>query len=205
MAETVITTPYLNYIQDIEKSKKPATSLNMYGLQTNYAVSNKWIGYIPVENVLGKMYKNLELHLTRFSIPQQEMTSMTASYKGYQKEVPSKVMNSGTKQLTLEYIVDADWTNYKVLYHWMSGILGNINPVVNGQHVQPINADSYIPIRIYLLDQYKRKIIQFVFENCWIKMFNDIALDCSISDEVHHSFVVCYDKYSIEDISANQK
>lgn len=124
----------------------------MYGLRTDYAISNKWIGYVPIENVLGNKYKNLELHLTRFSLPQQEMTSTTASYKGYQKEIPTKVMNAGTKQLTLEYIVDADWYNYKALYHWMSGILGNINPVVNKEYVEPINALSYIPIRIYLLD-----------------------------------------------------
>lgn len=55
----------------------------MYGLRTDYAISNKWIGYVPIENVLGNKYKNLELHLTRFSLPQQEMTSTTASYKGY--------------------------------------------------------------------------------------------------------------------------
>ena len=61
-------------------------------------------------------------------------------------------MNAATKQLTLEYIVDADWNNYKALYHWMSGILGNINPVVDGEKLQPITPDAYIPIRIYLLD-----------------------------------------------------
>ena len=44
-------------------------------------------------------------------------------------------MNAGTKQLTLEYIVDADWKNYKALYLWMSSILGNINPVVADEQV----------------------------------------------------------------------
>ena len=197
MAEIVVTTPYSEFVSKA-KPYSQTVQQNMYGLKTDYAVSNKWIGYVPLENALGRSYSNLELHLTRFSLPQQEMSSMTASYKGYQKEVPSKVMNAATKQLTLEYIVDADWNNYKALYHWMSGILGNINPVVDGEKLQPITPDAYIPIRIYLLDQYKRKIIQFLFENCWIKTFNDIALDCANSDEVHHSFVMCYDSYKIE-------
>lgn len=61
-------------------------------------------------------------------------------------------MNAGTKQLTLEYIVDADWKNYKALYLWMSSILGNINPVVADETVQPITPNIYIPIRIYLID-----------------------------------------------------
>jgi hypothetical protein len=39
------------------------------GLNTNLANSNKWIGYFPLEDVLGKKYNNLELHLTRFSLP----------------------------------------------------------------------------------------------------------------------------------------
>lgn len=202
MAETIITTPYIDYIKqqsinNFAAQNKP--SVNMYGLKTDYAIANKWIGYVPLENVLGKKYKNLELHLTEFTLPQQEMSSSIVSYKGYQKEIPTKVMNFASKQLTLEYIVDMKWTNYKSLYAWMSAILGNINPVIN-DNVQPISPSSYIPIRIYLLDQYKRKIITFLFENCWIKTFNDISLECNNSNEVHHSFIMCYDKYSIEDV-----
>ena len=45
------------------------------------------------ENVLGKKYTGLELHITRFSLPQMVMGSTTASYKGYTKETPTKVMN----------------------------------------------------------------------------------------------------------------
>lgn len=41
----------------------------MHGLNTNFSHSNKWVGYFPVANVLGKKYSNLELNLTRFSIP----------------------------------------------------------------------------------------------------------------------------------------
>ena len=41
----------------------------MQGLNTNFSHSNKWIGYFPLANVLGKKYSNLELNLVRFSIP----------------------------------------------------------------------------------------------------------------------------------------
>lgn len=81
-------------------------SPNMMGLNTNLANGNHWIAYFPLEDLLGKKYRNIELHLVRFSLPQMVMSSSMVSYKGYQKEIPLKVMNSETKELTLEYLVD---------------------------------------------------------------------------------------------------
>ena len=172
----------------------------MMGLATDYANSNKWFAYFPLESNLGKRAQNLELHLTRFSLPQMVMGSMTVPFKGYQKEMPTKVMNAESKELTLEYIVDSNWNNYKCLFKWMSGIYGTINPSIDISDVNGVNPSDYVPLRIYLLDSFKKKIIQFLFENCWIKMFNDLALEVNNSDEVHHSFTVVYDRYSIEDV-----
>ena len=82
---------------------------------------------------------------------------MEVSYKGYTKTVPSKVMNPATKELTLTYLVDEYWQNYKALYLWMSATEGNINNVVAGESIQPISPSNYLPLRIYLLDSYKHK------------------------------------------------
>jgi hypothetical protein len=101
------------------------------GLNTNLTNSNKWFAYLPVSNVLGKKYNDLELHLTRFSLPQMVMGSMTASYRGYQKEMPTKIMNAETKELTFEFLIDEKWENYKALYALMSGTEGNINKVID--------------------------------------------------------------------------
>ena len=68
-------------------------------------------------------------------------------------------MNAETKELTLEYIVDAKWTNYKSLFKWMSGIYGTLNPSTDVSDVKGINPTDYVPLRIYLLDSYKKKII----------------------------------------------
>lgn len=87
-----------------------------------------------------------------------EMGSTTVSYKGYEKEVPTKVLNAGSKQLNLEYIIDERWRNYRALYLWMTGIYGNLIDVAekDGQAIQP---SDYLPLRIYLLDNYKRRIV----------------------------------------------
>lgn len=154
----------------------PENTAQIYGMDVNYAAANSWYAYIPLENILGKKFKNLNLHLTRFSLPSMEMGSTSISYKGYTKEIPTKIMNPDSKQLTLDYIVDEKWQNYRALYSWMSGIYGNINPVTTNDETK-ITATDYLPLRIYLLDNYKTKIIEFIFENCWIKTFNDLALE----------------------------
>lgn len=87
------------------------------------------------------------------------MGSTTLSYKGYQKEIPTKVMNAETKELTLTYLVDEYWANYKALYLWMSSTAGNINNVVANETISSITPSDYLPLRIYLLDNYKRKVI----------------------------------------------
>lgn len=173
---------------------------NMMGLNTNLATAKSWIAYFPLEDFLGKKYNNIELHLTRFSLPQMTMNTTTVSYKGYEKEIPTKVMNASTKELTLEYLVDQNWNNYKCLYKWMSGIYGTINPSIDISDVNGINPTNYIPLRIYLLDNYKKKVIQFFYANVFIKIFNDLALEASNPEEVTHSFTCCYDSFTIEDI-----
>ena len=45
-----------------------------------------------------------------------EQSSTTVSYKGYEKQIPTKVINYATKELTIEFFVDEKWRNYKALY-----------------------------------------------------------------------------------------
>ena len=171
----------------------------IFNMDVNYATQNKWFAYFPLEDVLGKKYKNLNLHLTKFNIPQLEQSSTEASFRGYAKEIPTKVLNPGTKEVTLEYIVDSDWSNYRSLYAFLSNINGTLNPVSDDEKTG-ILPTEYLPLRIYLLGPYKKKIIQFLFENCWIKVFNELQLDVNSPAEVTHSFTIVFDNYKIEDV-----
>ena len=170
-----------------------------FNMETNYANENKWFAMYPLEDVLGKKYKNLNLHLTKFSIPQLMQSSNTVSFRGYEKEIPGKVLMPSTKEVTLEYIVDADWQNYRSLYALISNINGTINPV-SSDEATGITPAQYLPLRIYLLSPFKKKIIQFVFDNTWIKIFNELSLDANSPNEVHHSFTIVFDSYHIEDV-----
>lgn len=178
---------------------KNAIRQNLLGLKTNLTNSNKWFCYLPLESVLGKQYNDLDLHITRFSLPQMEQSSTETSYRGYTKQIPTKLINYQTKELTLEYLVDENWQNYSALYLWMSSGEGVLNPV-SDEKTTPITPSDYVPLRIYLLNNYKQKVIQFCFTNCWIKLFNEIALEANNSSEVTASFTFCYDAFTIEKV-----
>lgn len=176
-----------------------ANSAQIFNMDVNYANENKWYASYQIEDVLGKKYKNLDLHVTKFSIPQLMQSSITTSFKGYEKELPGKVLIPSTKEVTIEYIVDADWSNYRALYALISNINGTINPVSTDEKTG-ILPTEYLPLRIYLLGPYKKRIIQFLFEDTWIKVFNEISLDVNSANEVHHSFTAVFSQYRIEDV-----
>ena len=202
-----MTEPGYNVITDVKEipnrpDQRPSMNPRpiMNGMDQSYSIANSWYAYLPLELVLGKRYGNLELHLTRFSIPQMEMGSMAASYKGYEKVVPTKVLNAGTKELTLEYIIDEYWQNYKALWAWLSCITGVLNPMTDDKSGQGISPTEYITLRIYLLNNYKKKVIQFEFYNCWLRVFNDLALDVADQNVIKHSFTFCYDDMKMVEV-----
>lgn len=181
------------------ETPQPSDAKLYQGLERHAAITNKWIGYIPLETILGNDYKNLELRLTRFSMPPLQIGSSTVSYKGYSIEVPSHIMNAETKELTFEYIVDEDFENYAALYNWASGI-GNIVDIGdenNNVRTEGILSRSMIPVRVWLLDSYKKVRREFLFEGAWIKQFNDLQLDYSQANEIHHSFTMTYYNFKV--------
>ena len=129
-----------------------------------------------------------------------EMGSTETSFKGYSYQFPNHVLDSGNKQLTLDYIVDAKWINYRSLFKWCSAFEGQINSVIDTSDVSTIQTKDFIDCRIYLLDHFKNRIISFTFHNCWLKLFSDLALECNNPEEVHHSITLQYSHYTIDDV-----
>lgn len=80
-------------------------------------------------------------------------------------------MDANTKEIVIEYIIDEKWQNYKSFYLWCAATEGQINEVADTQNLQNISMRDFIDCRIWLIDSFKNRIIDFVFENCWIKNF----------------------------------
>ena len=191
-------------------------NVSMTGLDTSRAIANKWIGFIPLQNALGNKFRNLELSLVRFSIPSIQMGTSTTSFKGVSYEVPTHVLNPDTKEITFEYKVSQDWYNYKSLFIWASA-LAILNPVdAKAFQAQIMHEDvvaatrvdrsaigvftDLLDCRVWLLNNFKQRVVDFTFHNCFIKSFGEIALDYSSTDEVIHSFTMAYSNFTIDSV-----
>ena len=184
--------------------------VSMQGLDKNFAIQNKWIMFVPMQNLNPKKYRNLELQLTRFSLPQMQIGSTSTQFKGYSIEIPTHVLNAESKEITINYIIDEKWESYKSLYAWAAsfGVLVPTNTIDERTSVKygstyptsntAITSNKF-DCRIWLIDNYKNHIIDFIFHDCWIKYFSDLALDYANASEVHHSFTVAYSRFEIVD------
>ena len=184
--------------------------VSMQGLDKNFAIQNKWIMLVPMQNLNPEKYRNLELQLTRFTLPQMVIGSTSTSYKGYSIEMPTGVLNAESKEITINYIIDERWESYRSLYAWSAafGVLVPTNSAGEQASLQygstyPVSntaiTSNFLDCRIWLLDNYKKHIIDFMFHRCWIKNFSDLALDYASANEVPHSFTMAYDRFEILD------
>lgn len=166
--------------------------------QNAFANKNKWIADVPLYLVLGPDYSNVSLNLCTFTIPAIEMGSDKTSYRGVELEMPTYSMQPGSKEITFNYYISSDWTDYRALYNWCMNN-APINKGANALDTGNVNSSGLTrvcDIDVTLLSPYKKPIVGFRFKNCWIKSFSDLQLSYSEADEIQHSFTCSYSHLS---------
>ena len=167
---------------------------------STFAVANKWIANVPLALVLGPSYGNIELSLASFTLPSVEMGSDTIAYRSIKVEVPTHTMQPETKEITFNYYIHSDWSDYRGLYNWaLNEAPVNKGTVTNSDEVFPNGLYKVIDIRVRLINQMKQGIIGFVFKNCWLKQFADLQLTYANANEIQHAFTCAYTNFEIED------
>ena len=176
---------------------------NTYGLDPNYAAENKWYLYLPMKNVIGNAAADLDLAVNQFYLPGVNVGISTASFKGYEIQVPQpKLINPGEKTLKFRYIVNDDWYNYCTLYTWAAklGILNNSTDV--NQTIQAAaNAEGtsqFLTARLYLLSPFKKKIVELIFEYAFLKTFGELLMTYDDSKPVNHDISLAYNFFKVE-------
>ena len=183
--------------------KSKAAYTHAAGLNPSNAVANKWICYMPLASVLGDAYPNLELQTTQFYLPRIEVTASTVAFQGYTIKVPSaRTMNAGDKTIKFQYIIDDEWRNYTSLYTWASKFADYGYAVEKGGETHQLAglSGSFATVRLWLLSPFKKRIVDFQFEDCWVQEFGDILLDVASSEPVKHNFTLAYSQFKIVDI-----
>ena len=167
---------------------------------TNFATNLRWVANIPM-NILFPDESDISLNLTTFDIPEVTVDAVETQYQGYTIETPNGLLDSGTKDLSFEYIIDSDMRTYFLLYKWSSlytkSILDNV--VENENYSKKDPQTSRVPVFVSILDEYKNVIMKIKYHNCWIKNFSNLSL--SYQDEpkpLTHSFTFAYERFEIE-------
>ena len=144
--------------------------------QNAYANKNKWYAEIPLYLVLGPAYQKVNIRLSTFTIPSIEMGTDKVSYRSIEIERPTYTMSPGSKEITFNYFINADWTDYRALYNWCMNN-APVNKGANALDTGNVDANGLInacDIDVTLLSPYKKPVVGFRFKNCWIKAFSDL-------------------------------
>ena len=171
--------------------------------QNAYASKNKWLACVPLWLVLGPSYQNVKLRLSTFTIPAIEMGTDKVMYRSVEIEKPTYTMSPGSKEITFNYFINADWTDYRALYNWCMNN-APVNKGANALDTGNVDASGLLnvcDIDVTLLSPYKKPVVGFRFKNCWIKAFSDLQLSYSEADEIQHSFTCAYTHFVILDKS----
>lgn len=171
--------------------------------QNTFAAKNKWIADVPLYLVLGPAYQNVNLRLSTFTIPSIEMGTDKVMYRSIEIERPTYTMSPGSKEITFNYFVSADWTDYRALYNWCMNN-APVNKGMNTLDTGNVEANGLLnvcDIDVTLLSPYKKPIVGFRFKNSWIKSFSDLQLSYSEADEIQHSFTCAYTHFVLLDKS----
>ena len=174
--------------------------------QLNYAVQNKWIADIPVSMILENT-GDISLNLTTFAIPAVDINAVTVNFKGTSIETPGSVVQASSKELTFNYIIDSNWANYKVLYKYVDQ-LARFTKIVKSEEysTRGLGNTLYkkfsIPITVYLLNEFKDRVMEFKYYNCWIKSFAELSMSYTdVPSEVTHSFTIAYSDFELKAIN----
>jgi hypothetical protein len=165
----------------------------------NLAVTNKWVCDIPLSTVIPDI-EDVSLNLVTFSIPAIEMSKAEFSYMGNAVEIPTGVVNPSDKTITFNYLIGSDWSQYRNLYKWVSA-LGTVNtPMTEASPTDVSNYKKYsLPIRVYILDEFKKTVLSFKYSNSWINMFSEVSMDYSDDPTtINHSFTISYSDFIME-------
>ena len=169
----------------------------------NYATQNKWIAQVPLKQILDDV-DDLSLNLTTFSVPSVDINAVEVQYKAIPIEIPGSVVQAGGKELTFDYLIDSEWRNYKALYTWVDN-LARMTKIVTGTEYSTKLTDDEIyrnfslPITVHLLNEYKDRVLEFKYHNCWIKSFSELSMSyVDEPAEISHSFTVAYSDFEIK-------
>ena len=173
-------------------------SLTQKTSELNMAVQNKWIATIPLQMIFKDLpKKRICLNLTSFNLPEFSVGTADVSFQGVTMQVPNFI-RSQSKEISFEYLISSDYYQYRLLHKWLGTIVQQIGA---GSNSTTGMAGYVLPVRVYLLSEFKNPVLEVVYNNCWIKSFGPLNLDSQnpSAPVIKHMFTLAYTDFSIND------
>lgn len=173
---------------------------------SNLANSSRWIATIPI-SLIDPSLTDVEINLADFSIPPVEIGKIEASFKGQSIALPGTTLQPGTKEITFSYLIADSWNNYYSLYKWCDMLIPQ-STILGDASTRPLDTEEWtavkeylLPVRVFLLDEFKNPILRIEYHNCWVTVFGELRL--SYQDDptsLLHSFTITYTDFVIEKV-----
>ena len=177
-----------------------AQHLELRTSELNLATNNKWLCIIPFQTLFPKLDKKAVcFNLASYNLPDMTLGSSDVSFEGATISIPNFV-RSGSKQLTLDYLLSSDWHQWKILSAWINLITQEIGA---GANYSPSigRSQMFIPIRVMMISEFKNPVLEIVYHNCWINALGPISLDFTnpTADHIRHNFTITYTNFTVND------
>lgn len=170
----------------------------------NYATNMSWLCSVPFR-ILFPAESDVRLNLTQFDIPEINIGVTEVSYQGYTIEQPTGLIQPEDKSITFNYLLDKDMTTYWLLYKWAGFFTDPIlDSTIEPRDTTPVEpVQKYVPITVFILDEWKKPVMKVTYFNCWIKSFANLSM--SYQDEpipLNHNFTIAYSHFEIERVTS---
>jgi len=173
--------------------------------QQNLATGSKWIAEIPFSSIFTDVKLNVNLNITKCTMPGMNSLPTETSYQAYKVSVPSRVQAMESRDLVLEYILSSDYNQYILLQRWINASV--TNKFINGVKLNEVD-DAFeesvkIPISLILLSEFKKEVLRVKYHNCFITKIDPLALKYDINEEeiLKHQFTCTFTHYTIEKVN----
>lgn len=167
----------------------------------NIATSNSWIAVMPYNVIDTSSMDNIEFNLTSFNFAGLIMAGTDISRYGEAFPMPTGVIETD-KIVTFRYKPDSEWKQYEFLFNWFDNLQNN-KKNTHTDYNDWISSKT-VDIKVYLLNEYKKPMLKWTFNSCWLKEFGelDMVYDSQGGSNLDHGFSLQYMDYDFKRVTS---
>jgi len=140
--------------------------------------------------------KEFSLNIFGSILPGLTIDTLEENYQGgYHPFQSGKIRFN---EWAIDFIVDSDFTNWKILYSWLTYINNNKDHYSNSNYM--------VDATLKIMAPYKREILNVTFKNVFIVSLGDVTLDMRSGESVMEcNTTLMYTRYEIKNLVSEEE